>query len=78
MTIYTNTVTACFSKCAVKFHFVIEILVVSPSRVVEFSSSSEMSNAIRKLDDTELGGRKIRLIEVSSGLFVSFHFNKLL
>ena len=76
MTIYTNTVTACFSKCAVKFHFVIEILVVSPSRVVEFSSSSEMSNAIRKLDDTELGGRKIRLIEVSSGLFVSF--NKLL
>jgi RNA recognition motif-containing protein len=32
-------------------------------RVVEFASSSDMRNAIEKLDDTELNGRHIRLVE---------------
>ncbi|XP_056639490.1 serine-arginine protein 55 [Diorhabda carinulata] len=31
--------------------------------VVEFASYSDMKNAIEKLDDTELNGRKLRLIE---------------
>jgi arginine/serine-rich splicing factor 4/5/6 len=31
--------------------------------VVEFASYSDMKNAIDKLDDTELNGRRIRLIE---------------
>lgn len=31
--------------------------------VVEFASYSDMKNAIEKLDDTELNGRRIRLIE---------------
>ncbi|XP_072382929.1 serine-arginine protein 55-like [Diabrotica undecimpunctata] len=31
--------------------------------VVEFASYSDMKNAIEKLDDTELNGRKIRLVE---------------
>jgi uncharacterized membrane protein YccC len=33
------------------------------SRVVEFATHSDMRNAIEKLDDTELSGRKIRLVE---------------
>lgn len=32
-------------------------------RVVEFATHSDMRNAIDKLDDTELNGRRIRLIE---------------
>lgn len=32
-------------------------------RVVEFASSSDMKTAIEKLDDTELNGRRIRLVE---------------
>lgn len=32
-------------------------------RVVEFASYSDMKNAIDKLDDTDLNGRRIRLIE---------------
>uniref|UniRef100_A0A146MF38 Serine-arginine protein 55 n=2 Tax=Lygus hesperus TaxID=30085 RepID=A0A146MF38_LYGHE len=31
--------------------------------VVEFASSSDMKNALEKLDDTELNGRRIRLVE---------------
>lgn len=31
--------------------------------VVEFASSSDLKNAIEKLDDTELSGRRIRLVE---------------
>lgn len=31
--------------------------------IVEFASSSDMRHAIEKLDNTELGGRRIRLIE---------------
>src|SRR5699024_1819231 len=31
--------------------------------VVEFASYSDLKNAIEKLDDTELNGRRIRLIE---------------
>lgn len=31
--------------------------------VVEFASLSDMKTAIEKLDDTELNGRRIRLIE---------------
>lgn len=32
-------------------------------RVVEFASLSDMKTAIEKLDDTELNGRRIRLVE---------------
>lgn len=32
-------------------------------RVVEFASASDMKTAIEKLDDTELNGRRIRLVE---------------
>lgn len=32
-------------------------------RVVEFASYSDMESALEKLDDTELNGRRIRLIE---------------
>lgn len=32
-------------------------------RVVEFSSYSDMKNALERLDDTELNGRRIRLVE---------------
>lgn len=35
--------------------------------VVEFASYSDMKNAIDKLDDTELNGRRIRLVEDKSG-----------
>lgn len=34
--------------------------------VVEFASFSDMKNAIEKLDDTELNGRRIRLVEDKS------------
>lgn len=34
--------------------------------VVEFASYSDMKNAIEKLDDTELNGRRIRLVEDKS------------
>jgi len=36
---------------------------VSVFRVVEFASYSEMRRAIDKLDNTELNGRRIRLVE---------------
>lgn len=32
-------------------------------RVVEFASSADMRTAIEKLDDTDLSGRRIRLVE---------------
>ena len=32
--------------------------------MAEFSSSNEMDRAIKELDDTELGGKRIRVIEV--------------
>lgn len=35
--------------------------------VVEFASLSDMKTAIEKLDDTELNGRRIRLIEDRRG-----------
>lgn len=35
--------------------------------VVEFASHSDMKNALDKLDDTEINGRRIRLIEDRSG-----------
>lgn len=35
----------------------------SHQSVVEFASLSDMKTAIEKLDDTELNGRRIRLIE---------------
>jgi hypothetical protein len=34
-------------------------------RVVEFASLKDMKTAIEKLDDTELNGRRIRLVEDS-------------
>ena len=40
-------------------HFIIGFI----SRVVEFSTSSDMRNALEKLDGTEINGRRIRLIE---------------
>jgi splicing factor, arginine/serine-rich 4/5/6 len=33
------------------------------SRVVEFATLKDMKTAIEKLDDTELNGRRIRLVE---------------
>lgn len=35
--------------------------------MVEFASLSDMKTAIEKLDDTELNGRRIRLIEDRRG-----------
>ena len=35
--------------------------------VVEFASHSDMKNALDKLDDTEINGRRIRLVEDRSG-----------
>lgn len=35
--------------------------------VVEFASLSDMKTAIEKLDDTELNGRRVRLIEDRRG-----------
>lgn len=35
--------------------------------VVEFASLSDMKTAIEKLDDTELNGRRIRLVEDRRG-----------
>lgn len=35
-------------------------------RVVEFASFSDMKNAIDKLDDTDLNGRRIKLVEDKS------------
>lgn len=42
-------------------------LFISVSSVVEFASVSDMKIAIEKLDDTELNGRRIRLIEDRRG-----------
>lgn len=44
------------------------MLLIAPHRsmlfrVVEFASASDMKTAIEKLDDTELNGRRIRLVE---------------
>jgi len=39
------------------------LMSVSVFRVVEFASYSEMRRAIDKLDNTELNGRRIRLVE---------------
>lgn len=35
--------------------------------MVEFASLTDMKNAIEKLDDTELNGRRVRLIEDRRG-----------
>lgn len=35
--------------------------------VVEFASLSDMKNAVEKLDDTELNGRRIKLVEDRRG-----------
>lgn len=44
-----------------------DILVYKPSlfvcRVVEFSTYGDMRNALDKLDNTEINGRKIKLVE---------------
>ena len=32
-------------------------------RIVEFATYADMKNALEKLDDTEINGRRIRLIE---------------
>ena len=50
--------------------------------VVEFASLSDMKTAIEKLDDTELNGRRVRLVEDRRGRgnypsifhLISFHF----
>lgn len=36
-------------------------------RVVEFASNADMRTAIEKLDDTELNGRRVRLVEDRRG-----------
>jgi arginine/serine-rich splicing factor 4/5/6 len=41
----------------------ISILLTILHSVVEFASNSDLKAAIRKLDDTELSGRRIRLVE---------------
>ena len=46
------------------FHILYEFSqVLSVNRVAEFATRGDMKNAITKLDNTELSGRKIRLIE---------------
>jgi arginine/serine-rich splicing factor 4/5/6 len=42
--------------------------------VVEFSSYEDMKNAIRKLDDTELKGKRIILREAPVNIFDILHF----
>ncbi len=37
--------------------------VCSCYRIVEFATYGDMKNALEKLDDTEINGRRIRLIE---------------
>jgi len=39
------------------------VMVVVCGSVVEFASSSDMKNAIEKLNDTELNGRRITITE---------------
>ena len=41
------------------------VFILLFSRVVEFASKEDMKNALKKLDDTELNGRRIRLKIVS-------------
>lgn len=43
------------------------IVVVCVFSVVEFASLSDMKTAIEKLDDTELNGRRVRLVEDRRG-----------
>ena len=38
-------------------------------RCVEFESREDMLDCLRKADDTELGGKRIRLVEVSVRIF---------
>ena len=40
-------------------------LILFDLSVVEFASKSDMSNALRKLDDTELFGKRVKLVSVS-------------
>lgn len=36
--------------------------IITYNRVVEFATYSDMKNAYKKLNDTELSGRRIRLV----------------
>lgn len=47
------------------FVLVFILFILLFSRVVEFASKEDMKNALKKLDDTELNGRRIRLKIVS-------------
>lgn len=40
-----------------------DVVCVVSCRVVEFATYQDMRNAIDKLDDTDLNGRRIRLVE---------------
>lgn len=42
--------------------------------VVEFASLSDMKTAIEKLDDTELNGRRVRLVEDRRGRKYFFYY----
>lgn len=42
-----------------------EVIVLRFIRSVEFETRDDMLDCIRKADNTELGGKKIRLTEVS-------------
>lgn len=46
----------------------------SLNSVVEFASLSDMKTAIEKLDDTELNGRRVRLVEDRRGGRSKNHF----
>jgi len=46
---------SCYFQCAAHYCFCLSI--------VEFATYGDMKNAITKLDDTEINGRRIRIIE---------------
>lgn len=55
VTFLSRAVTVCFLLVLTSFPFVF--------RVVEFATYSDMKNALDKLDNTDLSGRRIRLVE---------------
>lgn len=47
----------------VSFKLLFQLLKLSFCRIVEFATYADMKNALDKLDDTEINGRRIKLIE---------------
>ena len=56
-------VTLIYIWSAFLWRKILMVFLFFPCRVVEFASYSDMKNAIEKLDDTEINGRRIRLVE---------------